>query len=53
MLVLFGAYGAYLCGQTSVEIVQSLWKTAEADEDPAADSDGDPVAAVQGEVSAG
>ena len=53
VMVFFGGYGAYLCGQTSVEIVQSLRKTAEADEDPAADSDGDPVAAVQGEVSAG
>ena len=32
VLVFFGAYGAYLCGQTSVEIVQSLSKLGEAGE---------------------
>ena len=32
VLVFFGAYGAYLCGQTSVEIFQSLNRLGDAGE---------------------
>ena len=43
VLVFFGAYGVYLCGQTSVEIVQSLSKLGEAAEsDPQEDSSSEP-----------
>ena len=43
VLVFFGAYGAYLCGQTSVEIVQSLSKLGEAAEsDSQEDSSSEP-----------
>ena len=38
VLVCFGAYGAYLCGQTSVEIVQSLNTLGDAVE-PEAEED--------------
>ena len=43
VLVFFGAYGAYLCGQTSVEIVQALNKLGEAGEsEPQADPSTEP-----------
>jgi len=41
VMVFFGAYGAYLCGQTSVEIVQSLCKPGEAEEEPGSEEEGD------------
>ena len=51
VMVFFGGYGAYLCGQTSVEIVQALRKTDEADEEQLADAEGASVAIVQGDAS--
>ena len=47
VLIFFGAYGAYLCGQTSVEIVQALNKLGETGEsDPEADPSSEPESMV-------
>jgi len=47
VLVLFGAYGAFLCGQTSVEIVQGLRQVDELEPEDVAEA----VAAVAGQVA--
>ena len=51
VMVFFGAYGAYLCGQTSVEIMQSLRKQNEADDGPASEEEGDSADAVDVEAA--
>ena len=50
VLVFFGAYGAYLCGQTSVEIVQSLNRLGDAVE-PEAEEDSSPEPATAASIA--
>ena len=51
VMIFFGAYGAYLCGQTSVEIMQSLRKQNEADDGQASEEEGDSADAVDVEAA--
>ncbi len=48
VMIFFGAYGAYLCGQTSLEIVQAVLRPGDAAEEVALEPEPESVAGEAG-----
>ena len=48
VMIFFGAYGAYLCGQTSLEIVQAVLRPGDASAEVGLDPESESVAGEAG-----
>jgi len=44
VMIFFGAYGAYLCGQTSLEIVQAVLRPGDVAEEVGSESESESIA---------